>query len=59
MHYISIENIHKGIDPLLLDGLKEELQEIKEIAIERTRKSRLSAFQKKLAGLTFLDEAVA
>lgn len=57
MHYTSIENIHKVIDPLFLDGLKEELQEIKEIAIERTRKSRLSAFQKKLAGLTFLDPA--
>ena len=30
MHYTSIENIHKVIDPLFLDGLKEELETIKE-----------------------------
>lgn len=57
MHYTSIENIHKLIDPLFLDGLKAELAEIKEIAVDRTRKTRLEAFQKKLAGLKFLDPA--
>ena len=57
MHYTSIENIHKLIDPLFLDGLKEELAQIKAIAVERTRKARLEAFQKKLAGLKFLDPA--
>ena len=57
MHYTSIENIHKLIDPLFLDGLKAELAEIKEIAVDRTRKARLEAFQKKLAGLKFLDPA--
>lgn len=57
MHYTSIENIHKVIDPLFLDGLKAELEEIKEIAVERTRVSRLKAYQSKLAGLTFLDPA--
>lgn len=57
MHYTSIENIHKVIDPLFLDGLRSELEEIKEVAVDKTRKARLSAFQAKLAGLTFLDPA--
>lgn len=57
MHYTSIENIHKVIDPLFLDGLKGELEEIKEIAVNKTRKAKLEAFQRKLAGLTFLDPA--
>lgn len=57
MHYTSIENIHKVIDPLFLDDLRSELDEIKTITIERTKKSRLTAFQKKLAQLKFLDPA--
>ena len=57
MHYTSIENIHKVIDPLFLDGLRSELEEIKEIAVDKTRKAKLDAFQSKLAGLTFLDPA--
>ena len=57
MHYTSIENIHKVIDPLFLDGLKAELEEIHKIPVERTRKQKLEAFQQKLAGLTFLDPA--
>ena len=58
MHYTSIENIHKLIDPLFLDGLKAEFAEIKEISVDRTRKAKLEAFQRKLAGLKFLDESV-
>ncbi len=57
MHYTSIENIHKLIDPLFLDGLKAELEEIKNVTVERTRKAKLEAFQRKLAGLKFLDPA--
>ena len=57
MHYTSIENIHKVIDPLFLDGLKAELEEIQEIAVDKTRTARLKSFQTKLAGLTFLDPA--
>ena len=57
MHYTSIENIHKVIDPLFLNGLKAELEEIKAIAVEKTRIARLKAYQSKLAGLTFLDPA--
>lgn len=57
MHYTSIENIHKVIDPLFLDDLKTELTEIQNIAVETTRKRRLKDFQHKLAGLKFLDPA--
>lgn len=57
MHYTSIENIHKVIDPLFLDDLKKELEEIKAIAVENTRKKRLIAYQQKLASLKFLDPA--
>ena len=55
MHYTSIENIHKVIDPLFLDGLKAELEEIKAIQVQRTQEQRLKAFQEKLASLTFLE----
>lgn len=57
MHYTSIENIHKVIDPLFLNDLKAELEEIKTIPVERTRETRLAAYQDKLASLTFLDPA--
>ncbi|MDO5392912.1 MAG: N-6 DNA methylase, partial [Eubacteriales bacterium] len=57
MHYTSIENIHKVIDPLFLDDLKKELAEICEINVERTGQKKLKDFQSKLAGLTFLDPA--
>lgn len=57
MHYTSIENIHKVIDPLFLDDLTAELAEIQNIAVETTRKRRLKEFQRKLAGLKFLDPA--
>ena len=57
MHYTSIENIHKVIDPLFLDDLREELQSIKEIKVEKTRAKKLEAFRTKLASLTFLDPA--
>ncbi len=57
MHYTSIENIHKVIDPLFLDDLKDELAAIKEITVDRTRDKKLREFQKKLAGLVFFDPA--
>ena len=57
MHYTSIENIHKVIDPLFLTELTEELDEIKEIGVDKTRIARLQAYQQKLASLTFLDPA--
>lgn len=57
MHYTSIENIHKVIDPLFLNGLKEELECIQAIAVDRTRDKKLREFQAKLSQLTFLDPA--
>ena len=57
MHYTSLENIHKVIDPLFLDELKAELNEIKELKIEKTRREKLQNFRKKLSTLVFLDPA--
>ena len=57
MHYTSIENIHKVIDPLFLDSLKEELAAIKQVKIENKRNAQLDAFRQKLSTLTFLDPA--
>ena len=57
MHYTSIENIHKVIDPLFLDDLKREFTEIMDEAVVAKRLSRLHAFQDKLASLVFFDPA--
>ena len=57
MHYTSIENIHKVIDPLFLDGLKDEFNAIKGEPAAKKRERLLQDFQDKLAGLTFLDPA--
>ena len=55
MHYTSLENIHKVIDPLFLDDLRDELRQIK--ASTRNRKKNLLAFQDKLASLKIFDPA--
>ena len=57
MHYTSIENIHKVIDPLFLDDLRAEFEEICETTVEKTKEKKLKTFQDKLAGLCFLDPA--
>ena len=57
MHYTSIENIHKVIDPLFLDELREELEEIKAIKVAKTRESKINDFREKLGSLTFFDPA--
>ena len=57
MHYTSIENIHKVIDPLFLDDLRRELDAILEEKVDRTIVKRLNAFRDKLASLTFFDPA--
>lgn len=57
MHYTSIKNIHKVIDPLFLDELKEEFAEIKEINQVRQKKQRLEDLHNKIANLKFLDPA--
>ena len=57
MHYTNIENIHKVIDPLFLNDLRKEFDEILEEKVERQRVKKLDAFQNRLASLTFLDPA--
>ena len=57
MHYTSIENIHKVIDPLFLNDLRNELDVILEEKVEKQRLKKLDAYQDKLASLTFLDPA--
>lgn len=57
MHYTSIENIHKVIDPLFLTALKGEFTDIVEEKVFKLRLKRLHAFQDKLSSLTFFDPA--
>ena len=57
MHYTSIENIHKVIDPLFYDALVSELDEISATPVKKTRDLKLADYQKKLASLSFLDPA--
>ena len=57
MHYTSIENIHKVIDPLFMDNLNAEFVKIAEMKQVSAKRQALASFQDKLAGLTFLDPA--
>lgn len=57
MHYTSIENIHKVIDPLFLDDLKDELNEIRQFKQAKTVEQKAKQFQSKLASLSFFDPA--
>lgn len=57
MHYTSIENIHKVIDPLFMDELREEFKEIKLLKTFNIKKRHLKNLQKKMASLKFLDPA--
>lgn len=57
MHYTSIENIHKVIGPLFLDGLEAELQVLEQEKVKSTRRRGLLALQNKMASLTFFDPA--
>ncbi|MBR2213939.1 MAG: N-6 DNA methylase [Eubacterium sp.] len=58
MHYTSVENIHKVIDPLFMDELNEEFERIvNETKVPKTRIRKLEQFQDKIAGMKFLDPA--
>lgn len=57
MHFTSIENIHKVIDPLFLNDLNQEYSDIMEIGVLKTRITKLKDFQNKIANLRFLDPA--
>ena len=55
--YTSMENIHKVIDPLFLNDLKEKLRCIQKIEGKEKRKNELIEFRENLGTLTFLDPA--
>ena len=57
MHYTSIENIHKVIDPLFMDELEAEFEKIRATTNAKTKSDKLHAFQEKLGNLKFLDPA--
>lgn len=60
MHYTSIENIHKVIDPLFLNDLYDEFNKIvnnNNNLSKPKRQSLLNDFHKKLTELYFLDPA--
>ncbi len=57
MHYTSVENIHKVIDPLFLDELRGKLEKIEALKSDRDRRIRLKAFQNELASITVFDPA--
>lgn len=57
MHYTSIQNIHKVIDPLFLNELKAEFEQIKQYKTDKKISQECDAFQNKLATLKFLDPA--
>lgn len=59
MHYTSIENIHKVIDPLFLEELQNEFDGIlaNEKLSKPKRKEALDRFHDKLASLHFMDPA--
>ncbi|MBQ3369331.1 class I SAM-dependent DNA methyltransferase, partial [bacterium] len=56
MHYTSIENIHKVIDPLFMNDLRAEFTALcKKTGKEKIK--RLDEFRAKLSNLKFLDPA--
>ncbi|MCR5360125.1 MAG: hypothetical protein K6E55_09620, partial [Thermoguttaceae bacterium] len=59
MHYTSVENIHKVIDPLFLDDLRGELAEIRKLPLSNPKKiqKRVKEYRNRLADLKFLDPA--
>ena len=56
MHYTSVENIHRLIDPLFLDELHDEFKAARRKS-KANRRHALEAFQLKLASLRFFDPA--
>ena len=57
MHYTSVENIHKVIDPLFLSDLRAELKKIVEMSHGTSQKTKLEQLRNKIANLKFLDPA--
>lgn len=57
MHYTSVENIHKVIDPLFMDDLKERFEDAKAESNEKKKRDRLRQLQRHISELTFFDPA--
>lgn len=57
MHYTSIANIHKLIDPLFMDKIRQEFSEAVSHKVVNTKKKKLEDLQNKIASLKFLDPA--
>ncbi len=59
MHYTSVENIHKVIDPLFLNDLKEELKKLEGTKGDslKERRTKFRAFQDKLSKINIFDPA--
>lgn len=57
MHYTSVENIHRVIDPLFMNGLTREFKDILQIKTGKKRRKALLSFQEKIGALRFLDPA--
>ena len=57
MHYTSIRNIHRLIDPLFLDNLHAQLHAAQLITNPRTRTRTLQQLQAHIASLQILDPA--
>ncbi|NLB18758.1 MAG: class I SAM-dependent DNA methyltransferase [Syntrophomonadaceae bacterium] len=57
MHYTSIENIHKVIDPLFLSELNQKFEDAKALKVVKTRNAKLDDLQREIANLKFLDPA--
>lgn len=58
MHYTSIENIHKVIDPLFLDDLKAEFESIKNSSKSSNKKKKeFEELQNKISNIKIFDPA--
>ena len=57
MHYTSVENIHKVIDPLFLNDLRSELNKIQNMSVVSQRREAAEKFRDKIGHLKFFDPA--
>ena len=57
MHYTSVENIKKVINPLFLNNLQYKYEKIKSETSINKKRQQLNNFQEELSKLKFLDPA--
>jgi hypothetical protein len=58
MHYTSVRNIDRCLNPLFLDDLRGELSRIEGMKVAEKRRGALERFHEKLAGITVADPAM-